>query len=318
VTARQSDSTPAFRAAGLVHVYREAEVDVAALRGVDLTVPPGQRVALLGPSGSGKSTLLSIAAGLMRPSAGTVSVAGQDLGTADRRDLDRLRRDVLGLMLQGADVNLLGHESARANVAWAVRGAPGGDTTLGDRVLAAGGVPDDDRPVAALSASHRQTTALAVALASRPRLLLADEPTSRLDGAAREALLDLLVAETDREGIAVLLVTHDEAVARRMQRMVHLRDGRVGEEDSGSGRRAVVAADGSVPIPQHLRADWPAGSLVTVEPDGTGGLRIRHAVEDETAAHETAAHDVVAHDVVAHEAVAHHSAAHDDVDGAQS
>lgn len=276
-------SLPAFRASGLVHVYREAEVDVAALRGVDLTVPPGQRVALLGPSGSGKSTLLSIAAGLMRPSAGTVTIGAQDLGTADRRDLDRLRRDVLGLMLQGADVNLIGHESARANVAWTVRGIPGRDSALGERVLAAGGVPDDGRPVAELSASHRQTTALAVALASRPRLLLADEPTSRLDTAARDALLDLLVAETEREGIAVLLVTHDEAVARRMQRMIHLRDGRVGEEDSGSGRRAVVAADGSVPIPQHLRGDWPTGALVTVEPDGTGGLRIRRADEEATA-----------------------------------
>lgn len=268
---------PAFRAAGLVHVYREAEVDVAALRGVDLTVPPGQRVALLGPSGSGKSTLLSIAAGLMRPSAGTVTIGEQDLGTAGRRDLERLRRDVLGLMLQGADVNLIGHESARANVAWSIRGVPGRDTALGDRVLRAGGVPDDDRPVADLSVSHRQTTALAVALAPRPRLLLADEPTSRLDGQARDDLLDLLVNETTREGIAVLLVTHDERVARRMERMIHLRDGRVGEEDSGSGRRAVVAADGSVPIPQHLRGDWPTGSLVTVEPDGVGGLRIRHA-----------------------------------------
>ncbi|WP_144760064.1 ABC transporter ATP-binding protein [Curtobacterium sp. 9128] len=276
------DPQPAFRASGLVHVYREAEVDVAALRGVDLTVPPGQRVALLGRSGSGKSTLLSIAAGLMRPSAGTVTIGDQDLGTADRRALERLRRDVLGLMLQGTDVNLLAHESAAANVAWSVRGLRGRDTTLGARVLAAGGVPDDDRPVSALSVSHRQTAALAVALAPRPRLLLADEPTSRLDGDARDALLDLLVQETTREGIAVLLVTHDERVARRMDRMIHLRDGRVGEEDSGSGRRAVVAADGSVPIPQHLRGDWPTGSLVTVEPDGDGGLRIRRADDGET------------------------------------
>ncbi len=281
-TTERDDIVPALRAAGLVHVYREAEVDVAALRGVDLVVPAGQRVALLGPSGSGKSTLLAVAAGLMRPSAGTVEIGGHDLGSADRRDLDRLRRDDLGLMLQGADVNLLGHESAAANVEWTVRGLRGRDAALGRRVLRAGGVPDDDRPVAMLTPSRRQTTALAVALAARPRLLLADEPTSRLDAAARDALLDLLVAETDREGIAVLLVTHDESVARRMQRMVHLRDGRVGEEDSGAGRRAVVAADGSVPIPQALRGDWPAGSLVTVEPDGSGGLRIRHADEEGT------------------------------------
>lgn len=268
--------TTAFHAAGLVHVYREAETDVAALRGVDLAVPVGQRVALLGPSGSGKSTLLTIAAGLMRPSAGTVRVWDQDLGSARPRDLERLRRDVLGLMLQGTDVNLLRHESASANVAWAVRGTPGRDASIGERVLRAGGVSvDDDGPVARLGASQRQTVALAVALATRPRLLLADEPTSRLDDDARDRLLDLLVEETERDGIAVLLVTHDEDVARRMQRMVHLRDGRVGEEDSGTGRRAVVAADGSVPIPEHLRAGWPTGSLVSVEPDGDGGLRVR-------------------------------------------
>ncbi|OEI70249.1 ABC transporter ATP-binding protein [Curtobacterium sp. ER1/6] len=282
-TTTTTPAGPVFRAAGLVHVYREAEVDVAALRGVDLSVPRGQRVALLGPSGSGKSTLLSLAAGLMRPSAGTVTVGDQDMGTASRRDLERLRRDVLGLMLQGSDVNVLRHESARANVAWAVRGVPGRDGSLGERVLTAGDVPDDDRPVSRLTASQQQTTALAVALAPRPRLLLADEPTSRLDREARDALLDLLVTETDREGIAVLLVTHDEDVARRMQRMVHLREGRIGEEDSGRGRRAVVGADGSVPIPERLRDGWPAGTLVTVEPDGDGGLVVRRADDGPTA-----------------------------------
>lgn len=268
--------TSAFRAQGLVHVYREADTDVAALRGVDLDVPAGQRVALLGPSGSGKSTLLSIAAGLMRPSAGTVTVHGVDLGTARRQDVDRLRSDVLGLMLQGADVDLLGHETAAANIAWAVRGMPGRDGAVGHRVLRAGDVPDDGRPVGSLPPTQRQTVALAVALATRPRLLLADEPTSRLDGAARERLLDVLVDETAREGVAVLLVTHDERVARRMERMIHLRDGRVGEEDTGTGRRAVVTADGSVPIPERLRAEWPAGSLVTVERDPDGSLRVRH------------------------------------------
>lgn len=264
----------AFDAAGLVHVYREAETDIAALRGVDFTVPTGQRVALLGPSGSGKSTLLTIAAGLMRPSAGQVRIWDRDLGSARPRDLHWLRQNVLGLMLQGTDANLIPHASAAVNIAWAVRGLPGRDASVGKRVLDAGEVPRDDRPVNRLNISHRQTVALAVALATRPRLLLADEPTSRLDDTARERLLDLLVAEADQEGIAVLLVTHDEAVAKRMQRLVHLRDGRIGEEDHGSGRRAVISADGSIPIPEHLRARWPAGSLVSVQADGPDALRV--------------------------------------------
>ncbi|GGL74486.1 hypothetical protein GCM10009706_11240 [Curtobacterium citreum] len=99
--------------------------------------------------------------------------------------------------------------------------------------------------------------------------------------AARERLLDLLVAEADQEGIAALLVTHDEAVAKRMQRLVHLRDGRVGEEDHGSGRRAVISADGSIPIPEHVRARWPAGSLVSVQADRPDALRVsRDDAED--------------------------------------
>ncbi|GMA95441.1 hypothetical protein GCM10025881_22650 [Pseudolysinimonas kribbensis] len=93
-----------------MHVYREAGTDVAALRGIDLEVEPGQRVALLGPSGSGKSTLLTVVAGIMRPSAGTVAVFGTDLGNARERNLRRLRAGTLGLMLQGASTNLLLHE----------------------------------------------------------------------------------------------------------------------------------------------------------------------------------------------------------------
>jgi len=260
---------------GLVHVYREAGTDVAALRGVDLVVPAGQRVAVLGPSGSGKSTLLSIVAGVTRPSAGSAQVFGTDLATATAGRIARLRRGTLGLMMQGASANLLLHDHALGNVAWAVGSRDREALRVGRRVLRTAGLAGDRRPVGRLTPTEQQVVALAVALAPRPRLLLADEPTSRLGPSARDALLALLVETTQEAGTAVLVVTHDDAVAARMQRMVHLRDGRVGEEATAEGRWSVVGTDGSLQLPQALRTGWPDGALVSVEETSPGELRVR-------------------------------------------
>jgi len=273
----EAADVPALRCTGLVHVYREAGTDVAALRGIDLVVEPGQRVALLGPSGSGKSTLLTIVAGIMRPSAGKVAVFGTDLGSAKEGDLRRLRAGTLGLMLQGASTNLLLHEGASANVEWALRGVTRGSAEVADQLLDAAGLRADDCPVREMSPAEQQMVALAVAMAARPRLLLADEPTSQLDDADRDKLLDLLVEIADQQGTAVLLVTHDEQVAARMQRSIHLRDGRSGEEATAAGRYAVIGADGSIPLPEALRAEWVAGSLVSIDAVAPGEIRIRAA-----------------------------------------
>ncbi|ROQ39740.1 ABC-type lipoprotein export system ATPase subunit [Frondihabitans sp. PhB188] len=262
----------ALRCEGLVHVYREADTDVAALRGIDLVVEEGQRIALLGPSGSGKSTLMAIVAGILRPSAGRVVVFGTDIGRAKERELAHVRRSTLGLMLQGASTNLLLHEDSDANLAWALRGAERGDVRLGRRVLRSSDLHRDRRPVSAMSPSEQQIVALAVAMAGRPRLLVADEPTSQLDDASRDHLLDVLVETASAEGTATLIVTHDEQVAARMQRMIHLRDGRIGEEASDRGRFAVVGADGSVQLPAELRDRWPAGSFVSVAETAPGEL----------------------------------------------
>jgi ABC-type lipoprotein export system ATPase subunit len=264
-----------------VHVYRESDTDVAALRGIDLTVDEGQRIALLGPSGSGKSTLMAIVAGILRPSAGRVIIFGTDISRARERQLTRLRRSTLGLMLQGAAANLLLHEDAEANLAWAVRGVGRGDTHLGRRVLRSSDLHRDHRPLGRMSPSEQQVVALAVAMAGRPRLLIADEPTSQLDDVARDHLLDVLIETARAEGTSTLVVTHDERVASRMQRMIHLRDGRVGEEASDRGRFAVVGADGSVQIPAELRDLWPAGSFVSISEAAPGELRL--TMEDKDA-----------------------------------
>jgi ABC-type lipoprotein export system ATPase subunit len=248
----------------LVHVYRSDGTDVAALRGIDLVVRPGARVALLGESGSGKSTLLSIASGLVRPSAGRVEIFGVDVGAASEDTLAELRAGELGMMLQGAPTNLLMHETALGNIEWAIRGRANASREIGYRILEQGGVVLDGGKVSTLSPAEQQITALAVVMAGVPRLLLADEPTSRLDDRSRDRLLDLLVDVTEQMETAVLVVTHDGVVANRMQRMIHLREGRIGEEEYASGRYSVVSEDGAVHLPEALLERWPAGSLLSV------------------------------------------------------
>lgn len=288
---------------GVVHVYRVAGTDVAALRGVDLTVGPGERVALLGPSGSGKSTLLSVVAGLRRPSAGSVLVDGTDIARFSERQLYGYRARTLGLMLQGSTANLLPYASPAENVRYVTtRGrsrsrrrpkpvegrrpeVEGGaaavadgeghlDPDTGEELLSLAGLAAESRPVARLDRAAQQATALAVALVTRPRLLLVDEPTSQLGEPARDALLDALVATTETAGTTVLLVTHDEEVATRMTRMVRMRDGRVGSEGERHAQYAVIGADGSVQLPEELLASWPAGSRVEVQASAADQIRL--------------------------------------------
>lgn len=260
------------RCAGLVHVYRVAGTDVAALRGVDLDVSPGERVALLGPSGSGKSTLLTVVAGLRRPSAGVVEIDGRNIGRATNRQLHAYRADTAGLMLQGSLSNLLPWATPEDNISYAMRGR--GEPQSVVDVLAVAGIAGERRPVGALDPAGQQVVALAVAMASAPRLLLVDEPTSQLDDSDRDVLLDSLVEVTAAFGTTVLVVTHDEDVASRMQRMVRMRDGRVGSEGLRHEQFAVIGADGSLQLPDVLSAGWPPGSRVEVTPVSSTQLRI--------------------------------------------
>ena len=258
------------RVAGLVHVYRVLGTDVAALRGVDLDVDPGDRVALLGPSGSGKSTLLSLLAGLRRPSAGSVLVDGEDITAFGERQLDRYRSRTVGLMLQGAASTLLPYATPAECVRFAT-----GARAAADPVLDEIGLVAERRPVAQLDRAQRQLTALAVAVARQPALLLLDEPTSGLADDERDALFDVLLAAVHRSGTTVVVVTHDEEVASRMQRMVRMRDGRIGAEGLRHQQFAVIGADGSVQLPESLAGTWPAGAQVRVEQVGDT-IQIRH------------------------------------------
>lgn len=256
-------SSLGVRTHGLVQVFRADGHDVAALAGVDLTVAPGERVALLGPSGAGKSTLLSLFGGLMRPSAGTIHVGEHALAKMSEAQLDALRASEVGIVLQGADRNLLPWLSARGNV----ESARAGRTRVAvDEVLDLVGLGDGlaDTPLSRLTPGQRQLAALATALASGPGLLLADEPTSQLDADSRDVVLDAVEHVNATLGTTVLAVTHDPEVARRFPRTVTIRDGRVGGEGREGEEFSVVAADGSLPLPPAVVDDLPPGTLVRV------------------------------------------------------
>ena len=273
---------------GLVHVYRGEGRDVAALAGIDLTVRAGEMIALLGPSGAGKSTLLSLLAGLFRPTAGTVLVGELDLTAATQAELDRLHATDVSLMLQGAGRNLLPFLTADQNIAFAQQAArrigPGPDA-VEDRLPSAPtllgmvGLADDGATLLThLTPGQLQLVTLAVVLSTGPGLLLADEPTSRLDHEARDRVLAAL-AKVNRElGTTVVVVTHDRDVARWMPRTVTIRDGRIGGEGRSGEEYAVVTADGFLPLPAHALELLPPGTLVRLELED-GEYRIR--VEDE-------------------------------------
>jgi ABC-type lipoprotein export system ATPase subunit len=266
----------------LVYIYRLEGYDVVALAGVDLDIGAGESVALVGPSGSGKSTLLSLLAGLLPPAAGRVQVGPYDLAKATGAELARMRATAVGVVLQGASRNLLPYLTTEQNVRFAQRGAPGGHPRPAPReVLSLVGLAARGRTrlrPAALSPGERQRLALAVALANRPGLLLADEPTSQLDSRARDEVLTALDA-VRAAGTTVVLVTHDPEVGKRMGRTVTIRDGRVGAEGRRGEDYAVVGRDGSVHLPPDVLKVVEPGTLLQVhaQPDGSIVLTPAHA-----------------------------------------
>ncbi|MEK7873272.1 MAG: ABC transporter ATP-binding protein [Chloroflexota bacterium] len=215
-------------------IYKRANIEVVALRGMDLTVQRGEVVALVGPSGSGKTSLLNILAGLDKPSAGQVSVNGRDLLSVTEADLVRYRREDVGFVWQDVGRNLLPYLSAVENVAlpMAIQGTPPVERLERARGLleAMGLGPKAGRRPAELSGGEQQRVAIAVALANRPPLLLADEPTGELD---ERTAIDIfgLYSELRRSfGVTVVIVTHYPRIAEYVDRVVAMRDARASTE----------------------------------------------------------------------------------------
>ena len=225
---------PHLRCENLVRIHQRDRVEVVALQGLDLDVSAGEFVALVGASGSGKSTLLNILAGNDRPTAGTVTVAGQDLAALSRSQRLEYRRSACGFVQQQTAHNLVPYLTAEQNVALpllATRTRRRARTQCSAELLALLGVEHcRDRTPAAMSGGEQQRVALAVALANRPGLLLADEPTGELDSATSEEVFAALRLANEQLGCTVVLVTHDEYVASHSRRTVAIRDGRTSSE----------------------------------------------------------------------------------------
>ncbi|UUL83105.1 ABC transporter ATP-binding protein [Sphingomonas qomolangmaensis] len=200
------------------------------LRGIDLAVPRGQSVALLGPSGSGKSSLMAILSGLERATGGSVAVAGLDFGALDEDSLARARRGRIGIVLQA--FHLLPTMTARENVAVPMELAGVADAfERADAELAAVGLGHRiGHYPSQLSGGEQQRVAIARALGPRPDLVFADEPTGNLDTATGAAIMDLLFERQAAAGATLVIITHDPALAVRCDRVVTLGDGLIVED----------------------------------------------------------------------------------------
>lgn len=214
---------------GLGKQFRDAGRTLDVLQGIDLALPRGQSLAIVGQSGSGKSTLLQLLGGLDRPTAGEVWLMGDELGRQSDRVRTRLRNRTLGFVYQFH--HLLAEFSAEENVAMtrALGGATWAQACREARDdLAAVGLAErlDHRP-AQLSGGERQRVAIARALAGRPACVLADEPTGNLDQKTGQQVFDLLLARQRDQGTALIVVTHDRALAARADHCRELRDGRL-------------------------------------------------------------------------------------------
>ncbi len=230
----------------VVKHYRTGEEVVPAVDGVSLSIEPGEVVALYGPSGSGKTTLLLLAAGLTEPDAGSVLFRGRSVGELSARDGTRFRRSELGFVLQqfhlvpcmpaidNAALKLvaegMGRRAARKQAAaWLER------VGLAER---------SEHPPEKLSTGERQRVAIARALVNRPGLILADEPTGNLDTSRAQEILAMLAELSHREGVGVLLVTHDPEAAAFADRVRTLRDGKLTDAAPGPSDVRAVSAIG--------------------------------------------------------------------------
>jgi putative ABC transport system ATP-binding protein len=236
--------------------YQMGETAVHALRGVNLSVRPGEFVAIMGPSGSGKSTLMNLIGCLDGPSAGSYRVAGQEVAGLDRGQLAVVRNRVLGFVFQS--FNLLARTSARENVELPLlyAGVPGRERRqrATEALTLVGLGPRLDHKPSQLSGGQQQRVAIARALVNRPRILLADEPTGNLDTRTSLEIMALF-QRLSKAGITIVLVTHEPDIAAFASRALVIRDGQVVSDVTQTPVQAMplAAVDAAAPTAQAVQ-----------------------------------------------------------------
>ena len=257
---------PYIHCEDLFKIYKSEELEVVALRGLDLRVQNAEMMAIVGASGSGKSTLLNILAGLDQPSAGRVTVGTRDLLTATDEDLVDYRRSEVGFVWQQTGRNLIPYLTAVQNIEVPLilegRSLKSARERAGYLLNAVGLAEKRDRKPTELSGGEQQRVAIGVALANDPPLLLADEPTGELDSATADEVFQVFRHLNADTGVTIVVVTHDREITARVDRVVAMRDGRTSTElvrhvqfSRGAGETieefAVVDHSGRLQIPRE-------------------------------------------------------------------
>jgi ABC-type lipoprotein export system ATPase subunit len=236
--------TPVVACEGLVHIYKDRDIEVVALQGLDLVVEPGEVVAIVGRSGSGKTTLMNILAGIEVPTAGEALVNGHDLTAMGESERDRYRASVVGYTLQHSQANLTADLNAVENVILPMRtGTSSYRRRRAMELLTQMGIAGLAQAFPGeLSGGEAQRLAVAIAMANDPKLLLADEPTAELDEATSAQVLSDMRSLIGASGAAAVIVTHDRNVEKHASRTLQIRDGRTSTETRWrKGEDGVVA-----------------------------------------------------------------------------
>lgn len=219
---------------GLVKIYKTKEIEVMALSGLELTITQGEMMAIIGKSGSGKSTFLNMLGGLERPSAGTLFVDDKNMALLTEEELVAYKRDVVGFVWQNNSRNLFPYLNAFDNVMTPMLFRKGNKAARRERaeeLLELVGLADKrDSTLRQLSGGEQQRVAIAIALANQPKILLADEPTGAVDVRTANQIFDLFRKFNEETGLTVVIVTHDNKIAKMVQRVVRIQDGKISSE----------------------------------------------------------------------------------------
>lgn len=228
---------PIIECENLVKIYKTRETEVLALQGLELTVQQGELMAIIGNSGSGKSTFLNMIGGLDRPSAGRLFVDGKDLFKLSDRELVRYKRSTVGFVWQNNARNLLPYLTALENVQTPMLFERGGNRRQRAQELLelVGMAHRKNSRLDQLSGGEQQRIAIALALANKPKLLLADEPTGAVDAKTAAYILDVFRRLNEELGLTIVIVTHDPNLARKVNRVVAIRDGKTSAERIAKG-----------------------------------------------------------------------------------
>jgi ABC-type lipoprotein export system ATPase subunit len=275
----KTDQAPFIVCENLVKIHKVANLEVVALQGLDLTVRPGELLAIIGSSGSGKSTLLNVLGGLDRPSAGKALVGGHDLLKMSTRKLNDYRRTQVGFVWQQGGRNLVPYLTSQQNVElpMLLAGKSGRHASKRAKLLleAVGLSHRRDHTMRGMSGGEQQRVSIAIALANEAPLLLADEPTGELDTNTALMIFDLFRSIRDNYGVTVVIVSHDREIARHVDRVVGIQDGKVATEigtHTGGVTRTVLDNAGRLQIPKAMREELGIGDRVTIEPTDDGIL----------------------------------------------